>query len=78
MPKYRENLPQLGTDIFACYVGMDTELLYRDGIDLPGFASYPLLLNPEHKNLLRNYYCNLVDLARDQNVGFEITREQAH
>ena len=69
MPKYRENLPQLGTDIFACYIGMDTELLYRDGIDLPGFASYPLLLNPEHKNLLRNYYCNLIDLARDQNVG---------
>ena len=69
MPKYRKNLPQLGTDIFACYIGMDTELLYRDGIDLPGFASYPLLLNPKHKNLLRNYYCNLVDLARNQSVG---------
>ncbi len=69
MPKYRKNLPQLGTDIFACYMGMDTELLFRHGIDLPGFASYPLLLNPEHKNLLRSYYCNLVDLSRDQNAG---------
>lgn len=69
MPKYRENLPLLSTNIFACYIGMDTELLYRDGIDLPGFASYPLLLNPEHKNLLHNYYCNLADLARNQNVG---------
>jgi homocysteine S-methyltransferase len=48
---------------------MDTEILFRDGIDLPGFASYPLLSNPEHKNLIRNYYCNLADLARDQNVG---------
>lgn len=69
MPRYRNNLPQLGSDIFACYIGMDTEILFRDGIDLPGFASYPLLLNPDHRNLIRNYYCNLVDLARDQNVG---------
>lgn len=69
MPKYRQNLPHLGMDIYACYLGMDTEILYRDGIDLPGFASYPLLLNPDHKNLLRNYYHNLMDLARGQNVG---------
>lgn len=69
MPRYRENLPLLGNDIFACYVGMDTEILFRDGIDLPGFASYPLLLNPEHKNLIRNYYCNLVDMAREEQVG---------
>ena len=69
MPKYRKNLPLLGTDIFACYIGMDTEILFRDGIDIPGFASYPLLLNPDHKKLIRNYYCNLADLAREQNVG---------
>lgn len=69
MSKYRENLPQLGSSLFACYTGMDTELLYRDGIDLPGFASYPLLLNPDHRNLLRKYYGDLVDLAREQEVG---------
>lgn len=69
MAKYRHNLPQLENDIFACYVGMDTDLLYNRGIDLPGFASYPLLSSPEHKNILREYYCNLVDLAREQNVG---------
>ena len=69
MAKYRHDLPQLGNNIFACYTGMDTDLLYNRGIDLPGFASYPLLSNPEHKNLLREYYSNLVDLAREQNVG---------
>lgn len=69
MPRYRQNLPLLSDKIFACYVGTDTEILYRDGIDLPGFASYPLLLNADHKNLLRTYYCHLVDLAREQNVG---------
>ena len=69
MVKYRHNLPQLGNDIFACYTGMDTELLYNRGIDLPGFASYPLLLTVDGKNLLREYYSNLVKLAREQNVG---------
>jgi S-methylmethionine-dependent homocysteine/selenocysteine methylase len=69
MAKYRQNLPQLGHDIFACYTGMDTDLLYNRGIDLPGFAAYPLLSNPEHKNILREYYFSLVDLAREQNVG---------
>ncbi|MEH6451923.1 MAG: homocysteine S-methyltransferase family protein [Psychromonas sp.] len=69
MAKYRRNLPQLGKRLFACYTGMDTDLLYNRGIDLPDFASYPLLSNPEHKNILREYYCNLIDLAREQNVG---------
>ncbi|MCP4331570.1 MAG: homocysteine S-methyltransferase [Gammaproteobacteria bacterium] len=75
MARYRENLPQLGRDIYACYIGMTAEIVFRDGIDLLGFASYPLLLNPDHKNLIRNYYCNLVDLARDQNVGLILDSE---
>ena len=69
MAKYRDNLPQLGNDIFACYTGMDTELLYNRRIDLPGFASYPLLSTLEGKIILREYYSNLVELAREQNVG---------
>ena len=69
MAKYRNGLPQLGSELFACYLGMDTELLFRDRIDLPGFASYPLLQNPAHKELIRNYYRRLADLAREQGVG---------
>ena len=48
---------------------MDTDLLYNRGIDLPGFASYLLLLAPENKNILREYYCSLMDLAWEQNVS---------
>ena len=69
MAKYRSDLPQLGSKLFASYLGMDTEILFRDGIDLPGFASYPLLQNPEHKTLIRNYYRRLADLAREQEAG---------
>jgi S-methylmethionine-dependent homocysteine/selenocysteine methylase len=69
MAKHRQNLPQLENVIFACYTGMDTDILYNRGIDLPGFASYPLLSNPEHKKIIRECYSNLVDLGREQNVG---------
>jgi len=69
MAKYCHSLPLLGQSIFACYTGMETDLLYNRGIDLPGFASYPLLANPVHKNILREYYANLIDLAREQKVG---------
>lgn len=68
MARYRENLPQLGNDIFACYTGMDTDIIYNGEIDLPGFTSYPLLLTVEGKNILREYYTNLVELARELSI----------
>lgn len=69
MARYRDNLPQLGNDIFACYTGMDTDIIYKRGIDLPGFASYPLLSTLEGKNIIREYYTNLVTLARELSVA---------
>ncbi len=33
MAKYRENLPQLGSDYFVCYTGMDTDLRTPDQHD---------------------------------------------
>ncbi len=48
---------------------MDTEIIYKCGIDLPGFASYPLLSTSEGKNVLREYYSNLVTLARELSVA---------
>jgi len=69
MARYRDNLPQLGNDIFACYTGIDTDIIYNRGIDLPGFASYPLLSTLEGKNILREYYFNLAALARELGVA---------
>ncbi len=43
MARCPTSLPQLKTDIFACYTGLDTDILFNRGIDLPGFASYPLV-----------------------------------
>ena len=53
MAKYRAALPQIENGIFLHYVGMETDLIYNRGVDLPGFASYPLLETEDGRNILR-------------------------
>ena len=43
MAIYRQNLPQMSDAVFLAYTGMETDLIFTQGVDLPGFASYPLL-----------------------------------
>ena len=40
MPRYRHALPQLsGPKVFLTDGGLETTLVFLDGIDLPGFAN---------------------------------------
>ncbi|MCK0142399.1 homocysteine S-methyltransferase family protein [Aliiroseovarius sp. F20344] len=48
---------------------METDLLFTQGFDLPGFASYPLLETTAGRRQLRAYYEDLIALARDKDVG---------
>jgi hypothetical protein len=43
MGKYRKHLPQLQDRLFVTDSGLETELVFHDGIDLPCFAAFPLL-----------------------------------
>ncbi len=67
--KYRSALPQLEGGIFLSYCGMETDLIFNRGVDLPGFASYPLLETEEGRETLRGYYVQLIDMARQKGVG---------
>lgn len=69
MAKYRTALPQLGDGVFLCYTGMETDLIFNRGVDLPGFASYPLLETDQGRETLRGYFAQQVDLARRMGVG---------
>ena len=51
------------------WVGLETDLIFSRGIDLPGFASYPLLDDPETHEMLRGDYQALADFAREEGVG---------
>ena len=43
--------------------GLETELVFHDGLDLPCFAAFPLLDHPGGPERLRRYYDGYVDLT---------------
>lgn len=69
MAKYRAALPQLGDGVFLYHAGMETDLIFNHGVDLPGFSSYPLLESDQGRETLRDYYAGQVDLARSTGTG---------
>ena len=67
----RERLPQgSGDQLFVTDGGLETELVFHDGIDLPCFAAFPLLGNPDTRARLRRYYDGYLDIARKLDAGF--------
>ncbi len=70
MAKYRSNLPQLSGDIFLTDGGLETELIFHKGFELPYFASFVLLKNEKGIEALREYYLSYISIARNNKVGF--------
>ena len=48
---------------------METTLIFRDGLELPDFASFVLLDDPEGLEALRAYYAAYVAIAKRHGVG---------
>lgn len=59
-------------DLFATDGGLETVLLFHEGIDLPHFAAFDLLRSPEGAAALRAYYDPYLRLARERGVGFVV------
>ncbi|MEJ6023830.1 homocysteine S-methyltransferase family protein [Ramlibacter sp. PS4R-6] len=57
------SLPQLEGGWFLTDGGIETVLIYQDGVELPEFAAYVLMLTPEGRDTLRRYYRRYLDLA---------------
>lgn len=70
MAKYRSNLPQMNGGNFLSDGGMETALIFLEGIDLPHFASFPLLDSAAGRENLSKYYENYLTIARQRGVGF--------
>ncbi len=69
MSKYREHLPQLRDQLFLTDGGLETTLIFHDGLDLPYFASFDLLKDDAGFERLRDYYRCYAGIARDQGMG---------
>jgi len=69
----RQSLPQLsGSGLFVTDGGLETELIFHDGIELPCFAAFPLLEKPDGRSRLRRYYDGYLAIAREHGAGFII------
>ena len=62
-------LPQMQR-LFLTDAGLETDLLFNQGIDLPCFASITLFTNDAGTAALDAYYRGFLDLARAQGTGF--------
>jgi homocysteine S-methyltransferase len=67
---YRDHLPLLGGRHFLSDGGMETTLIFQEGVDLPHFASFVLLASDEGRARLKAYYQRYLTIARRQGCGF--------
>jgi S-methylmethionine-dependent homocysteine/selenocysteine methylase len=67
---YRNHLPQLDGGLFLTDGGIETTLIFHEGLDLPAFAAFDLLTDEEGTEALRRYYEPYASLARENGVGF--------
>ena len=68
--RHRNRLPQLDDRLFLTDAGLETELVFLDGIDLPLFAAFDVLRDDAGTERLRRYYRQFAALARDRGAGF--------
>ena len=50
--------------------GMETALIFHQGVDLPCFAAFPLVETEDGRRALRDYFRPFLDLARDRGLPF--------
>jgi len=69
MAGYRRSLPQLDGSLFLTDGGIETTLIFLEGIDLPDFAAFHLLSTADGEAALRKYFRTYADIARRFGTG---------
>jgi S-methylmethionine-dependent homocysteine/selenocysteine methylase len=69
MTAYRNKLPQLDSGLYLTDGGIETTLIFHEGLDLPHFAAFDLLKTPEGEAALWKYFRAYAELARRFSTG---------
>lgn len=69
MPEHRNALPQLSGRLFLTDGGLETTLIFREGQELPHFASFHLMRTAEGERVLRDYFRTYGALAARYGSG---------
>ena len=70
MARYRGRLPQLGGGVFLTDSGLETDLIFNKGFELPHFAAFVLLADQAGRDVLRSYFRDHAAIAREAGAGF--------
>jgi homocysteine S-methyltransferase len=68
--EYRNALPQLAGGTFFSDGGIETDLIFNHGIEIPEFAAHTLLPVAETRQAMTEYFRRYLSLARDLGVGY--------
>jgi homocysteine S-methyltransferase len=66
---YRNALPQLDGGLFVTDGGIETTLIYHEGLDLPCFAAFMLMGNEQGVAVLRRYFERYITIAERYEIG---------
>ncbi len=69
MALHRAVLPQLGRELFLADGGIETTLIFLDGLELPDFAAFTLFASEDGRTALRKYFRTYIDLAARFRTG---------
>ena len=70
MARYRDALPQLSDDLFLMDAGLETDIIFNHGVEIPEFAAHTLLPDPKGRETLVNYFREHLSLAGATDAGF--------
>ncbi|WOJ93789.1 homocysteine S-methyltransferase family protein [Congregibacter variabilis] len=67
--RYRQKLPQMTGEFFLTDAGLETDLIFNQGIDIREFAAHTLLPDTNGRSALADYFRGFLRLANDCNAG---------
>ena len=69
MSKYRHRLPQLDGSLYLTDGGIETTLIFHEGLDLPDFAAFHLLKTAKGEAALYKYFRTYAGIAHQFGTG---------
>ncbi len=70
MAQHGAELPQLSGELFLTDGGIETTLIFHEGLELPHFAAFDLLKHDEGRRALERYFTTYADIAARHGLGF--------
>jgi homocysteine S-methyltransferase len=70
MPDAHTSLPQTQGHLMLTDSGIETDIIFGAGRDLPAFAAFPLLADEDGRAILDRYYREHVDVAVAHGLGY--------